>query len=116
MYRLAVGQQDHSQVSVFHFHNLRPPPNSTVGLTMLANRSANDKVNPLITDQRTVCPKSDRSEIGGDFHPNNLPDLPKCGRERPNDQVERRADATPAQKAAMNRHVRSNAGLGGVFT
>ena len=30
----------------------------------------------------------------------------------PNDQVERRADATPAQKANMNRHVRSNAGLG----
>ncbi len=30
-----------------------------------------------------------------------------------NDQVERRAAATPAQKEAMNRHVRSNAGLGG---
>ena len=30
----------------------------------------------------------------------------------PNDQVERRADATPAQKENMNRHVRSNAGLG----
>ena len=32
-------------------------------------------------------------------------------RARPNDQVERRADATPAQKEAMNRHVRSNDGM-----
>ena len=31
---------------------------------------------------------------------------------RPNDQVERRAEATPAQNENMNRHVRSNAGLG----
>ena len=31
---------------------------------------------------------------------------------RPNDQVERRADTTPAQKENMNRHVRSNAMLG----
>ena len=34
----------------------------------------------------------------------------------PNDQVERRADATPAQNENMNRHVRSNAGLGGRTT
>ena len=33
----------------------------------------------------------------------------------PNDQVERRADATPTQKEAMNRHVRSNAPLGRDF-
>ena len=33
------------------------------------------------------------------------------GWEKFNDQVERRADATPTQKEAMNRYVRTNAGL-----
>ena len=49
----------------------------------------------------------------GDLHtPNYAPGQCLRSNSRPNDQVERRADATPAQKEDVNRHVRSNAGLG----
>jgi hypothetical protein len=50
MNRLAVGQQNNSQVTVLHFRDMSPAPDSTVGLYHLANRASDCAFNPLIPD------------------------------------------------------------------
>jgi len=106
VYRLAVRQQGNSQVAIFNFHNLHPAPNSTVGLNVLPQRSPNGALNPFVTDQRAVGAQPNRSEVGGDFHTNNLPDLPIPMTDRPDKTLEQ-----PVRFAGTERGVLAAAPL-----
>ena len=96
MYRLAVREEDYSQHAIFHLRNRCLSPNPTVGLDMLPHWLSDGTLNPFVTDHGAICAHTNRSEVGGDLHASNLPDLPMRATEWPNVQVERRAARKPA--------------------
>src|SRR2546425_6439708 len=68
VYCLAIGQQDHAQVAILELWNLRPASDATISLNMLANRSSNRALNPVVANYGSIAAGSDGGEIRGDFH------------------------------------------------
>ena len=92
MYRLAIREQDHAQVAIFHLGNQCPASNPTIGLDMLMNGSANCAFNPLVADHNSVCAQADCCEICGELHDCNSAFLPRHSTNRPNTEYRRQVD------------------------
>ena len=51
---LPIRQQDNMEVATFHFINLSPQSDPTVGSDVLPLWGLNDSLNPVVLDNRTV--------------------------------------------------------------
>jgi hypothetical protein len=73
---LAVWQQHYPKISISHLNNRPPATNSTIRLNLLANRVADDMLNPFVPDYGPVWTLSHGFEVGGELHRVNLPEAP----------------------------------------
>ncbi len=79
MYRLTIGQDDHTEKPVLHFRDLHPTPNPAISLDHFPVWRPYGSLDPFLVDQSSIRSAADCLEIARDLHSAKVADFRCAG-------------------------------------